>query len=200
MKAQDFRSSIRMLAERADSVPAGWRCAYEVALIAFNAVDCPRRHDIVLGGPFVNDISLTISADRNDCVVSGIARSLSIRTEQTCEKCGKVGRLRTIRSRGVAVLCPTCAAPRILSVELTHLLRDVGHAGGTQSPRNWSYDEVPVQVRPVIPREAWRCDRPTGSGSRDTTFVSDAALRCLKPRFDLLQGKLAAFLDSGKSS
>lgn len=199
-EAQDFRSSIRMLAERAGSVPAGWRQAYQGALVAFSAVDCPGRNDVILIGPFVDDISLRVSADRLDRVVRGIARSLSARTAQTCEKCGRAGRLRIFPTGNCSVLCPTCAAPRILSLELTHLLRDVDHADHTQSPRKQSYDEVPFQVRPVIPREAWRCEPSIEHGSRETTFVSDAALRCLKPRFDLLQGKLAAFLDSGEPS
>lgn len=194
----NFRASIDVLAQRAGSVPAGWRRAYEDALVGFSAVDCPRRHDVVLDGPFVDDISLRVSVDRKDRVVRGIARSLSTRTEQTCEKCGMTGRLRTLPTRTVAVLCPTCAAPRILSAELIRLLRDADHADRTLSPRIWTYDEMPFQMRPVIPREAWRSGPLPERGPSEAFFVSDGALRRLKPRFGRLLEKLTAFIDASE--
>ena len=198
MKADNFPDSIRMLGERAGSVPAGWRCAYEDALVALNAVACPRRHDVVLGGPFIDDISLRVSLSRPDCVVRGITRSLSTRTEQTCEKCGLTGRLRSLPTRTVAVLCSTCAAPRMLGAELIRLLRDTHDADRTVSPRVWTYDEMPFQVRPVIPREAWHLGPLPERGPGDEHFVSHETLRRLKPHFSLLLEKLTAFIDASE--
>jgi len=189
----NFRQSIQMLAERAGSVPSGWRKAFDDTLVKLSAVDCPARSSTLLSGPFVNDISLSIVAKGQDSVVSGIARCLSARTEQTCERCGRAGRLRTLATRQVAVLCPKCAAPRILNAELTQLLREVALADSALLPRIWSYDQLAFQVRPVIPGEVWRTGL-VAPGTTKTHFVSDAALRRLKPTLELLQRKLATLL------
>ena len=89
-EAEDFRSSIRMLAERAGSVPAGWRQAYQDALVAFSAVDCPGRREVMLIGPFVDDISLRVSANRVDRVVIH-PHSVSRRVPQPAYGVGAVG-------------------------------------------------------------------------------------------------------------
>ena len=74
-------------------------------------------------------------------------------------------------------------------------MRDADRA---QSPRIWACDDLPLQVRPAIPREAWHLKRTAEQGSRDTHVISDTELRRLKPRFDLLTQKLTALLDPGE--
>jgi len=73
------------------------------------------------------------------------------------------------------------------------LLGEVKRADDYLAPKVWWYDQVALQLRPAIPRNAWRLES-VDPGSPDRHFVSDSVLRRLKPTFELLHTKLTKLL------
>jgi hypothetical protein len=96
-----FVESIRWLEARCGSVPAGWQLAYNDMLCRLMAADCPARADIVVRGPFMDDLNLRVTQSAFDPVVAGILRRLERATAQTCEGCGRPAKLRCLDRTGV---------------------------------------------------------------------------------------------------
>ena len=150
-----FVRSIRWLEARCESVPGGWQLAYNDALCRLVAADCPARADIVVRGPYVDDLSLRVTQSGPDPVVAGILKRLERATAQTCELCRRPGKLRCL-DRTVKVLCGHCAGPRLASLAVTRVLRDLDKtAKGSPDEEIW-WESVPVQIRPLIPASAWQ--------------------------------------------
>ena len=150
-----FVESIRWLEARCESVPAGWQLAYNSMLCKLMAADCPARADITVRGPYIDDLNLRVTQSAFDPVVAGILRRLERATAQTCEVCGRTGRLRCL-DRTVKVLCGHCAGPRLASVALTRVMRDLDKTvKGTLNEEIW-WESAPVQLRPLIPASAWQ--------------------------------------------
>ena len=147
--------SIRWLEARCESVPQGWQPIYNDTLSKLMAVDCQARAQVTLGGPFMDDINLRITQRGIDPVISGILRRLERATAQTCEVCGRPGKVRCL-DRTVKVLCSCCAGPRLASLAMTRLLRDLNEtANGKPSDEVW-WTTAPIQLRPLIPASAWQ--------------------------------------------
>ena len=161
--------SIRWLEARCESVPQGWQLIYNDTLRKLMAVDCQARAEITLGGPFMDDINLRITQCGADPVVSGILRRLECATAQTCEVCAQPGRVRCL-DRTVQVLCGCCAGPRLASLAVTRLLRDLTEtANGKPSDEVW-WTTAPIQLRPLIPAGAWQVlDAPDASSAMHYT-------------------------------
>lgn len=150
-----FVESIRWLEARCESVPAGWQLAYNDMLCKLIATDCPARANITVRGPYVDDLNLRVTQSAIDPVVAGILRRLERATAQTCEVCGRPGRLRCL-DRTVKVLCGHCAGPRLASLALTRVMRDLDKtAKGSPDEETW-WESAPVQLRPLIPASAWQ--------------------------------------------
>ena len=150
-----FVESIRWLEARCESVPAGWQLAYNDMLCKLMAADCPARAEITVRGPYMDDLNLKVTQSALDPVVAGILRRLERATAQTCEMCGRPGRIRCL-DRTVKVLCGHCAGPRLAYLALTRVIRDLDKtANGSPDEEIW-WESAPVQLRPLIPASAWQ--------------------------------------------
>lgn len=150
-----FVESIRWLEARCESVPAGWQLAYNDMLCKLMAADCPARAEITVRGPYMDDLNLKVTQSALDPVVAGILRRLERATAQTCEMCGRPGRIRCL-DRTVKVLCGHCAGPRLAYLALTRVIRDLDKtANGSPDEEIW-WKSAPVQLRPLIPASAWQ--------------------------------------------
>ena len=150
-----FVESIRWLEARCESVPAGWQLAYNNMLCKLMAADCPARADITVRGPYMDDLNLRVTQSAFDTVVAGILRRVERATGQTCEVCGRPGKLRCL-DRTVRILCGHCAGPRLASLALTRVLHDLDKiADGSSDEEIW-WQAAPVQLRPLIPASAWQ--------------------------------------------
>ena len=150
-----FVESIRWLEARCESVPAGWQLAYNDMLCKLISTDCPGRAEITVRGPYVDDLNLRVAQSAIDPVVAGILRRLERATAQTCEVCGRPGRLRCL-DRTVKVLCGHCAGPRLASLALTRVMRDLDKTVTGSSDEEIWWESAPVQLRPLIPASAWQ--------------------------------------------
>lgn len=150
-----FVESIRWLEARCESVPLGWQLAYNHMLCRLMAADCPARAEITVRGPYADDLNLRVTQSGSDAVVAGILKRLERVTAQTCEVCGRPGRLRC-QDRRVWVLCGHCAGPRLAALALTRVLSDLEKTtDGSPDEEIW-WDAAPVQLRPLIPADAWQ--------------------------------------------
>ena len=177
--------SIRWLEARCESVPQGWQLIYNDTLRKLMAVDCQARAEITLGGPFMDDINLRITQRGIDPVISGILRRLERSTAQSCEICGRPGKVRCL-DRTVKVLCGCCAGPRLASVALTRVLRDLDEtANGKPSEDVW-WTTAPIQLRPLIPAGAWQAlDVPDASSA--VHYTSHTRLAKHRPWLEAVQ-------------
>lgn len=147
--------SIRWLEARCESVPQGWQLIFNDTLRKLMAVDCPARAQVILEGPFMDDMNLRITQRGIDPVIFGILRRLECATAQTCEICGRPGKVRCL-DRTVKVMCGSCAGPRLASLAVTRVLRDLDDtANGKPSEEIW-WTTAPLQLRPLIPASAWQ--------------------------------------------
>ena len=90
-----------------------------------------------LRGPYLDDMNLRISQCGAGPVISGILWRLECASAQTCEVCGRPGKVRCL-DRMAKVTCGCCAGPRRASLALTRLLRDPDKtAGGKPSEETW---------------------------------------------------------------
>lgn len=150
-----FVESIRWLEARCESVPDGWQLAYNDTLCRLMAADCPARADIVVRGPYLDNLNLRVTQSAVDPVVAGILKRLERTTAQTCEVCRRPGRMRCL-GRFVKVLCGPCAGPRLASVALTRVIRDLDNTvKGSWDEEIW-WESAPLQLRPLIPATAWQ--------------------------------------------
>ncbi len=162
-KSTPFLDSIRWLEVRCGFVPPGWQFAYNDALRKLLAVNCDARADVTLTGPYLDDINVRITQRSADPVVSGILRRLECASANTCEVCGRPGKVRCL-DRTVQVLCGCCAGPRLASLAITRVLRNLDEAAnGKPSDEIW-WTTAPFQLRPLIPAGAWQAlDVPDAS-------------------------------------
>jgi len=114
-------------------------------------------------------------------VVDGILRKLRQRTACTCEVCGRPGKSRTLE-RDALVLCPRCAGPRLLRDHIAQFksLLDVRSVGA--GARVYSYDEIPLQLCPIVPSNAWSRIRLQDGTAVDC--IDANTLQKIWPRFE----------------
>ena len=150
-----FVRSIRWLETRCEWVPDGWQLAYNDALCRLMAADCPARAEVVVRGPYMDDLSLRVTQSAPDPVVAGILKRLERATAQTCEVCRRPGKLRCL-DRTVKVLCGKCAGPRLAALALTRVMRDLDKTANGSSDEEIWWESAPIQLRPLIPASAWQ--------------------------------------------
>jgi len=184
-----FQASIHALGKSTGSVPIGWRMAYKQFLVKLNAVKCPMRAGLTLQGPVIDHVGIYIIHTGADRVVSGVVRWLQSTTAKTCQLCGHGGRFRALAANRTAVLCARCAAPRLLRAGLRALVCEMDRPGAVQGPLITSFDLLAFQLRPIIPKDAWRM-KANFAESTVTYYVLDSKLVELRPRLDWLLEKL----------
>lgn len=183
-----FVRSIRWLETRCESVPDGWQLAYNDALCRLLAADCPARAEIVVRGPYMDDLNLRVTQSAPDPVVAGILRRLERATAQTCELCRRPGKLRCL-DRTVKVLCGQCAGPRLASLALTRVMRDLDQtAKGSPDEEIW-WVSAPVQLRPLIPAAAWQVLDVAGMPSA-VMYTSSGRLQQYRPWLEAVRRAL----------
>ena len=187
-KSTPFLDSIRWLEVRCESVPQGWQLAYNEMLRKLAAADCPARADIRVRGPYVDDLNLRVTQSGLDPVVAGVLRRVERATAQTCEVCGRPGKLRCL-DRTVKIMCSCCAGPRLASVAVTRVLRDLDQAAtGKPSEEIW-WTTAPLQLRPLIPASAWQVlDVPDASSA--VRYTSHARLATHRPWLEAVRRAL----------
>lgn len=183
-----FMECIRWLEARCESVPQGWQLAYNEMLGKLAAADCPARADITVRGPYLDDLNLRVTQSGLDPVVAGILRRVERSTAQTCEVCGQPGKLRCL-GRSVKVMCGCCAGPRLASLAVTQVLRDLDEtANGKPSEEIW-WTTAPLQLRPLIPASAWQVlDVPDASSA--VRYTSHARLATHRPWLEAVRRAL----------
>ena len=159
-----FEQSIHRLAARAGDVPIGWRPVYHKALVALRAIDCPARAHIQLTSPRMADLNLDVGVTKPDSCIDGILRKLRLRTACTCELCGATGTLRSM-DRTLQVMCAECAAPRLLRFWISSFVQQMAGALPSGSRLVYTYDQVPLQLRPLIPATAWSASGESCKGA-----------------------------------
>ena len=183
-----FMDSIRWLEMRCESVPQGWQLAYNEMLGKLAAADCPARADITVRGPYLDDLNLRVTQSGIDPVLAGILRRVERATAQTCEVCGQPGKLRCL-DRSVKVMCGCCAGPRLASLAVTRVLRDLDEtANGRPSDEIW-WTTAPVQLRPLIPASAWQL-LDIADASPTIYHTSHAQLASHRPWLEAVQRAL----------
>lgn len=187
-EATPLVDSIRWLEARCESVPQGWQLIYNDTLRKLMAVDCQARAQVILGGPCLDDLNLRITQRGVDPVISGILRRLERATAQTCEVCGMPGKVRCL-DRSVKILCACCAGPRLASLAVTRVLRDLDEtAKGRPSEEIW-WTTAPVQLRPLVPAAAWQVlDVPDASSA--VHYISQARLAKHRPWLEAVRRAL----------
>ena len=183
-----FVESVRWLEARCETVPDGWQLAYNDMLCSLMAADCPARAEIVVRGPYVDDLSLRVTQSAFDPVVAGILKRLERTTAQTCEVCRQPGSLRCL-DRTVKVLCGHCAGPRLASLALTRVMRDLDKtANGSPDEEIW-WESAPVQLRPLIPASAWQVLDVAGVPS-PVQYTSSRRLEAYRPWLEAVRRAL----------
>lgn len=180
--------SIRRLEARCEYVPQGWQLTYNDTLHKLMAVDCQARAQVILGGPCLDDLNLRITQRGIDPVISSILRRLERATAQTCEVCGRPGKVRCL-DRNVKVLCGGCAGPRLASLAVTRVLRDLDEtANGKPSEEIW-WTTAPLQLRPLVPAAAWQVLDGSGASSA-VHYTSHARLAKHRPWLEAVRRAL----------
>ena len=168
-KCSAFEQSIHVTSHRAGDVPSGWRPALHEALMALRAIDCQKRAHIQLTSPRIADLNLDVGSTAPDPCIDGILRKLRFRTAGTCERCGQPGILRCME-RTTQVMCAECAGPRLLRFWIKSFVRQMNNPVESHSPAAYRYDELPFQLRPMIPAHAWNKTGGTFNGVPDVSM------------------------------
>ena len=194
-----FQEGIRKLVHRGDSVPDGWKIPYEKTIAGLHAVACEGRANIELDGPLMADCNLYVTHRGGDRVVAGLLGRLERTTAQTCEVCGRPGKLRVF-GQTLKVLCPVCAAPRLALQAVSQLLRDLGLADERSLSEPLTFDETQMQLRPMLLAQVWE-PLIDHSGDEPPTYVTSLSqLQALRPRLEAVRQTLLDTLEAGHGS
>ena len=187
-KTTPFVESIRWLEARCEAVPEGWQLAYNSMLCRLMAAVCPARAEITVRGPYMDDLNLRVTQSAVDPVVAGILKRLERATAQTCEVCGRPGKLRCL-DRTVRVLCGHCAGPRLAFLALTRIMRDLDKTVTGSSEEEIWWESAPVQLRPLIPASAWQVLDVAGMPSA-VQYTSSGRLEKFRPWLEAVRRAL----------
>jgi hypothetical protein len=144
-------------------LPPGWHKLYRQTLDRFARVTTQerapalRRLTINTDGAF-----LCLELPTTDRVLLGIARRCNDRSRWTCRDCGRAGRVRSIGAEHDEVLCPRCAAPKLVRRGIHDVLYIGAMTGRLCSPVLAKH--VPEILRPNF-LESARFARATQSGN-----------------------------------
>ena len=194
-----LHADLRKLVDRGSCVPDGWQAAYTRTIARLYAAACDCRVHVRLDGPLMADCNLYVTHRGGDGVIKGILGRLERTTAQTCEVCGLAGRLRVF-GKVTKVLCPVCTAPRVALQAVSQLLSELKLAVDGGSCKTLTFDEVPMQLRPMLPAKVWE-PLIDGSGDEPPTYVTSLSqLQALRPRLEAVRQTLVATLETGHGS
>jgi len=71
--------------------------------------------------------------------------------------------------RTTQVMCAECAGPRSLQFWIKRFVRQMNSTVESHSTVAYRYDELPFQLRPMIPAHAWRKTGGTCKGAPDAS-------------------------------
>ena len=194
-----LHADLRKLVDRGGSVPDGWQTAYTETIARLYAVACDCRAHVRLDGPLMADCNLYVTHRGGDRVIKGILGRLERTTAQTCEVCGRPGWLRVF-GQTVKVLCPVCAAPRFALQAVSQLLSDLKLAVDGGSSKTLTFDEAPMQLRPMLPAEVWEPLIDGGGDEPPTYATSLHQMQALRPRLEAVRQALEATLEAANGS
>lgn len=117
-----FHESMALLNTRVDWIPTGWQALYAEMRLRLYAVFCEGREPIFFLGGYEEDGHLLVETHAPDFVVQGILRKARAKAACTCMECGQPGKRRELEDWREMVLCGTCAAPRLLHLQIQRLL------------------------------------------------------------------------------
>jgi hypothetical protein len=107
------------------AVPRGWHPLLRQTLVKLRAVSGSIRRDVALAAMQLvsggDTLGLRIEID--DAVLRGIVRKAADRSLEICQVCARAGRRRELAGGRAEVLCPRCAAPRLLRCHVDELLQ-----------------------------------------------------------------------------
>lgn len=190
-----FQEGIRKLVDRSDSVPDGWQAAYRETIARLHAVTCDGRANVRLDGPLMGDCTLYVTHRGGDRVIEGILGRLERTTAQTCEVCGRPGRLRVL-GQTINVLCPVCAAPRFALQAVSQLLSDLKLAAEGGPTKTLTFEETPMQLRPMLSAEVWEPLIDSSGDEPPTHSTNLHQLQALRPRLEAVRQALEATLEA----
>jgi hypothetical protein len=116
-------------------LPPGWHKLYRQTLDRFARVTTHdrapalRRLTINTDGAFMR-----VELPTSDRVLLGIARRCNDRSRWTCRHCGRAGRVRSFGAEHEEVLCPRCAAPKLVRRGIDDVLHIGAMTGRLCSP------------------------------------------------------------------
>ena len=191
-----LQADLRKLVDRGGSVPDGWQTPFTETIERLYAVACEGRAHVRLDGPMMADCNLRVTHRGGDRVIEGILGRLERTTAQTCEVCGRPGRLR-VRGLTIRVLCPVCAAPRLALQAVLQLLSDLKLAAEGAPAKMLTFDEMPMQLRPMLPAEVWEPLIDSSGDEPPTHATGLHQLQAIRPRLESMRQTLVATLGAG---
>ena len=117
-----FHEGLELLNSRVEWIPTGWQPLYANLRLRLYAVFCEGREPIVFLGGYEEDGHLLVETHAPDFVIQGILRKARAKAACTCMECGQPGTRRELEDWREMVLCGTCAAPRLLQIQIQRLL------------------------------------------------------------------------------
>lgn len=190
-----LEEDLRKLVDRGGSVPDGWQTPYAETVARLYAVACEGRAHVRLDGPLMADCNLHITHRGGDSVIKGILSRLERTTAQTCEVCGRPGRLRVF-GMTIKVLCAVCAAPRLALHAVSQLLGDLGLAAEGGFNRPMTFDDMPVQLRPMLSADVWKPLTGSGGDEPPKHATSLRQLQGLRPHLEAVRHALTTALET----
>jgi len=71
--------------------------------------------------------------------------------------------------RKIQVMCAECAAPRLLQHWIRTFMQQMTDTVESNAPVTYRYDQLPFQLRPMIPAHAWSKTGGTCKGAPDAS-------------------------------
>lgn len=117
-----FADSWSRLNRNVEQIPTGWQRLYSELRFSLAVISSPERCTVRIEGAWEEDGLLQVQSDTSDRVVQGVLRKARARAMHTCMECGKPGKQRELDEWRQVTLCPTCAGPKLLALEIARLL------------------------------------------------------------------------------
>jgi hypothetical protein len=119
------------------------------------AMDCGKRAQVVIAGPFLAGGRITLMPSHNDPEIGGVLRKLSAQLSARCARCGTPARQRKL-VRKVLPLCSRCYAIRALRLEAGLLSRSLEQCSGdTDLLRTKRFALSPRMLVAMDPERIW---------------------------------------------
>lgn len=117
-----FADSWSRLNRHVELIPMGWQRLYSDLRFTLAVISTAKRCTIEITGAWEEDGLLQVRSGTTDRVVQGVLRKARVRAMYTCMECGKPGKQRELDEWRQATLCGSCAAPRLLTLEIARLI------------------------------------------------------------------------------